>query len=158
MLVALTHMRVPNDRVFAASAPDYDLVLGGHDHDYVVEEVPHTTGGGSTLLVKSGDRPPHSPQSHTPPCTPPKHTSAPARTHVRTHTHTRTETHTHRRTHRHTHTLMKMCACVSIHRHTLSHTHRHTHTREDVRTCVHTQTHTHKHLRWVIPTEWDDMM
>jgi hypothetical protein len=85
-------MRVPNDRIFAANAPDYDLVLGGHDHDYVVEEVPHTTGGGSTLLVKSGERPSH----------PPTHTGVGAHSYTHTHTNTHTDTHTH--THAHTHT------------------------------------------------------
>lgn len=28
MVVALTHMRVPNDRVLAAEAPEIDLILG----------------------------------------------------------------------------------------------------------------------------------
>ena len=56
MVVALSHCRLPNDRLLAASAPEIDLVLGGHDHDYVVEDVAHATGFGTTLLVKSGAR------------------------------------------------------------------------------------------------------
>eukprot|EP00884_Botryococcus_braunii_P019382 jgi/Botrbrau1/6127/Bobra.331_2s0022.1 len=54
VVVALTHMRLPNDLLFAASVEDVDLVLGGHDHDYVVEEVPRASGNGHCLLVKSG--------------------------------------------------------------------------------------------------------
>ena len=37
-MIALTHMRWPNDRK-VAELVDVDLVLGGHDHDYVVEQV-----------------------------------------------------------------------------------------------------------------------
>ena len=37
-MIALTHMRWPNDRKVAACV-DVDLVLGGHDHDYVLEQV-----------------------------------------------------------------------------------------------------------------------
>ena len=56
MVVALSHCRLPNDRLLAASAPEIDIVLGGHDHDYVVEDVAHATGFGTTLLAKSGAR------------------------------------------------------------------------------------------------------
>lgn len=34
MIIALTHMRAPNDQRLAELAPDIDLILGGHDHDY----------------------------------------------------------------------------------------------------------------------------
>jgi 5'-nucleotidase len=36
VVVAVTHMRLPNDRL-AARIPGVDLVLGGHDHHYVYE-------------------------------------------------------------------------------------------------------------------------
>ena len=32
MIIALTHMRVPNDQRLATDASDVDLILGGHDH------------------------------------------------------------------------------------------------------------------------------
>lgn len=38
-VVALTHMRGPNDRCFAEQATGIDLILGGHDHDYFSEKV-----------------------------------------------------------------------------------------------------------------------
>lgn len=34
VIIALTHMRAPNDQRLAEMAPDIDLILGGHDHDY----------------------------------------------------------------------------------------------------------------------------
>jgi 5'-nucleotidase len=34
MVIALTHMRVPNDELLTSMVPELDLVLGGHDHDY----------------------------------------------------------------------------------------------------------------------------
>ncbi|OON14249.1 5'-nucleotidase protein, partial [Opisthorchis viverrini] len=37
LVIALTHMRWPNDRKLAAGVPEIDLILGGHDHDYVTE-------------------------------------------------------------------------------------------------------------------------
>lgn len=48
MLVAVTHMRVPNDERLAREAPELDLILGGHDHSYVVTDVNGVT------IVKSG--------------------------------------------------------------------------------------------------------
>jgi 5'-nucleotidase len=33
VVIALTHMRQPNDEALAAAVQDIDLVLGGHDHD-----------------------------------------------------------------------------------------------------------------------------
>ncbi len=50
MLIALTHMREPNDRKLAEEVPEFHLILGGHDHHYVSGFIePH-----SNLLVKSG--------------------------------------------------------------------------------------------------------
>lgn len=39
VLVALTHIGWEKDRVLAAAAPDYDLIIGGHSHDEVDETV-----------------------------------------------------------------------------------------------------------------------
>ena len=38
-MVALTHMRGPNDRRLAEQATGIDLILGGHDHDYFSQKV-----------------------------------------------------------------------------------------------------------------------
>jgi hypothetical protein len=35
LVIALTHMRAPNDERLARSVAEIDVVLGGHDHDYV---------------------------------------------------------------------------------------------------------------------------
>ncbi|GFS14998.1 5'-Nucleotidase [Elysia marginata] len=48
MIVALTHMRVPNDKILAESVPGIDIILGGHDHEYEVIKI------GSKYVVKSG--------------------------------------------------------------------------------------------------------
>ena len=32
LVIALTHMRVPNDQILAREVPDLDFILGGHDH------------------------------------------------------------------------------------------------------------------------------
>ena len=34
LLIALTHMRIPNDVRLAKEVQELDLVLGGHDHHY----------------------------------------------------------------------------------------------------------------------------
>ncbi|CAK8675103.1 unnamed protein product [Clavelina lepadiformis] len=47
-VVALTHMRWPNDVRLTQEVPDIDLVLGGHDHGYGVKEID------DCLIVKSG--------------------------------------------------------------------------------------------------------
>jgi 5'-nucleotidase len=39
IVIALTHMRWPNDRKLAENVDEIDLILGGHDHDYNVEMV-----------------------------------------------------------------------------------------------------------------------
>jgi len=52
LIVALTHMREPNDRLLAARAARHvDLILGGHDHDYMVRP---PEAAGRPLVVKSG--------------------------------------------------------------------------------------------------------
>ncbi|XP_022779638.1 5'-nucleotidase-like isoform X2 [Stylophora pistillata] len=38
-VVALTHMREPNDRRLAEQVTGIDLILGGHDHDYFAEKI-----------------------------------------------------------------------------------------------------------------------
>ena len=48
LVIALTHMRWPNDSRLAQQVPDIDLILGGHDHDYGVRKV------NGTLMIKSG--------------------------------------------------------------------------------------------------------
>ena len=37
--MALTHMRVPNDKRLAENVPGIDIILGGHDHEYEVFKV-----------------------------------------------------------------------------------------------------------------------
>lgn len=49
-MIALTHSRLPNDELMAERCPEFDLVCGGHDHDYVVK--PHGPAG--VWVVKSG--------------------------------------------------------------------------------------------------------
>lgn len=36
VVVALTHMRVPNDQRLGREVPGIDIILGGHDHHYEV--------------------------------------------------------------------------------------------------------------------------
>lgn len=50
VVIALTHMRIPNDEAFFAAVPEIDLFLGGHDHDPYV----HVSDDKSRALVKSG--------------------------------------------------------------------------------------------------------
>ena len=48
-IIALTHMRLPNDRILAEKCQgEVDLILGGHDHSSVFEKI------GSVSIVKSG--------------------------------------------------------------------------------------------------------
>ncbi|GMH44822.1 hypothetical protein BSKO_12774 [Bryopsis sp. KO-2023] len=50
LVIALTHMRAPNDIKLLKNVQEIDIVMGGHDHGYQVEYVePH-----GNLLVKSG--------------------------------------------------------------------------------------------------------
>ena len=39
IIIALTHMRGPNDERLAREVRGVDLVLGGHDHDFFVQTV-----------------------------------------------------------------------------------------------------------------------
>jgi len=48
-IIALTHMREPNDLRLLDEAPEIDLILGGHDHHYATKE--HPSG---RMYVKSG--------------------------------------------------------------------------------------------------------
>ena len=34
LIVALTHMRIPNERKLTQTVPEIDMILGGHDHVY----------------------------------------------------------------------------------------------------------------------------
>ncbi|XP_072024736.1 uncharacterized protein [Amphiura filiformis] len=47
-VIALTHMRMPNDIRLAENVEDIDLILGGHDHDYDIQQV------NGHFIVKSG--------------------------------------------------------------------------------------------------------
>lgn len=38
-MIALTHMRTPNDKKLAESVEEIDLILGGHDHVYEIFQV-----------------------------------------------------------------------------------------------------------------------
>lgn len=48
LVIALTHMRWPNDERLAEEAPEIDLVLGGHDHDYGLKQI------SGRYIIKSG--------------------------------------------------------------------------------------------------------
>lgn len=48
IVIALTHMRMPNDKILTQKVSDFDLVLGGHDHCSDVLNI------NDTLLCKSG--------------------------------------------------------------------------------------------------------
>jgi hypothetical protein len=50
LVIALTHMRVPNDLKLGEQVSDIDIILGGHDHHYEVTPC-HPN---KTLMVKSG--------------------------------------------------------------------------------------------------------
>ena len=50
LIVALTHMRCPEDRILAQRVPEIDFILGGHDHSYLTE-VCQSTG---VFIIKSG--------------------------------------------------------------------------------------------------------
>lgn len=39
LLIALTHMRVPNDVKLAEEVEEFDIIAGGHDHDIEVRGV-----------------------------------------------------------------------------------------------------------------------
>lgn len=48
IIIALTHMRTPNDVKLAANCSGIDLILGGHDHVYEIKEIK------GVKIVKSG--------------------------------------------------------------------------------------------------------
>jgi len=48
MVIALTHMRNPNDLRLAREVPELDLILGGHDHDV------YSTTENGVPMIKSG--------------------------------------------------------------------------------------------------------
>ncbi|XP_053966887.1 mannosylglucosyl-3-phosphoglycerate phosphatase isoform X2 [Anastrepha ludens] len=48
IIIALTHMRTPNDIRLAANCAGIDLILGGHDHVYEIQEV------NGIKIIKSG--------------------------------------------------------------------------------------------------------
>ena len=48
LIVALTHMRIPNERHLAQEVPEIDIILGGHDHLYHVELI------NEVFFLKSG--------------------------------------------------------------------------------------------------------
>ncbi|KAJ3202531.1 hypothetical protein HK099_001813 [Clydaea vesicula] len=59
LVVALTHMRLPNDVLLSQKVPNIDLVLGGHDHFYKIEgndvdEYKPNFFKGDIRVVKSG--------------------------------------------------------------------------------------------------------
>ena len=43
VVIALTHMRTPNDIRLAENVEEVDIILGGHDHVYEKQKVRHTT-------------------------------------------------------------------------------------------------------------------
>lgn len=50
IVIALTHMRMPNDYLLAHEATEVDIILGGHDHHYEVGPV----GPNDTYVLNSG--------------------------------------------------------------------------------------------------------
>lgn len=48
VIIALTHMRTPNDLNLAKNCPKLDLILGGHDHVYEIVKINHLN------VIKSG--------------------------------------------------------------------------------------------------------
>lgn len=48
LVIALTHMRMPNDKRLASKVPGFDLILGGHDHMSAVINI------NDAMLCKSG--------------------------------------------------------------------------------------------------------
>jgi len=47
-IIALTHMRWPNDTLLAEKVEEIDMILGGHDHDFYARRI------NGKLVVKSG--------------------------------------------------------------------------------------------------------
>ena len=53
VVVALTHMRLPNDVICARDTVGIDIVLGGHDHDYSITQM-QSADSQPVYVVKSG--------------------------------------------------------------------------------------------------------
>jgi 5'-nucleotidase len=49
IVIALTHMRVPQDQILPLQAPDIDIILGGHDHIIMKQFI------NGIPVLKSGD-------------------------------------------------------------------------------------------------------
>jgi len=47
-VIALTHMRIPNDDILAEKCKSIDIILGGHDHCYYLNQL------GDNVVIKSG--------------------------------------------------------------------------------------------------------
>lgn len=47
-MIALTHMRTPNDIRLAENCEDIDIILGGHDHVYEIKNI------NNKYIIKSG--------------------------------------------------------------------------------------------------------
>ena len=58
LVIAITHMRLDEDKILAHACPDVDLILGGHDHDIVVcgdnMTVLNDNLEGNIKIIKSG--------------------------------------------------------------------------------------------------------
>jgi 2',3'-cyclic-nucleotide 2'-phosphodiesterase (5'-nucleotidase family) len=63
LVIALTHMRAPNDERLARSVAEIDVVLGGHDHDYVRRM--RVEGCASLVPFASAFHQPRPPHTHT---------------------------------------------------------------------------------------------
>ena len=48
LIIALTHMRLPEDENLAEQVEEVDFILGGHDHTYVTEVIQQS------FVIKSG--------------------------------------------------------------------------------------------------------
>eukprot|EP00873_Tetraselmis_striata_P009001 jgi/Tetstr1/429265/TSEL_019183.t1 len=56
IVIALTHMREPNDERLASEVPEIHLILGGHDHHYKVCSMNHTSSSmNCSTAVSPGD-------------------------------------------------------------------------------------------------------
>ena len=53
MVIALSHMNMHNDGRLAKEVPGVDLVLGGHDHDYICETFQHQPTGSEDATDKA---------------------------------------------------------------------------------------------------------
>lgn len=57
-IIALTHMRIPNDEILSKECPEVDLILGGHDHFFRVigaqSENENEWRGKDIRVIKSG--------------------------------------------------------------------------------------------------------